>query len=396
MNWSPKQDDALLAVARWLQCPNGQQVFRLFGYAGTGKTTLAVHFANGCEGRVLFAAFTGKAASVMRQRGCRDASTIHRLIYTPTVKSSVRLLELREALIGTDPEEKMLRDKILAEIVALEKELKRPSFVLNLDSDLRGAKLLIIDECSMVGKEMAEDLLSFGVPILVLGDPAQLPPVRSTGYFTDAQPDRMLTEIHRQAAESPIIQLATAVREGRAIAHGTHGDSLVARWGSLGPEAVMGHDQILVGRNATRRACNTRTRALLGKEGALPTNGDRLVCLRNDHEVGVLNGEIWRVDRCDVLSSDLLSAQITNVEEGMVIDCEIHRHHFEGRELGYFEARSALEFDYGYALTTHKAQGSQWGSVIVFDESACFKNDNRRWLYTAITRAANRITIVTN
>ena len=68
MKLSPEQDDALKAVSRWLKAP-GPQVFRLFGYAGTGKTMLAQHFAEEIDGDVLFAAFTGKAAQVMRSRG---------------------------------------------------------------------------------------------------------------------------------------------------------------------------------------------------------------------------------------------------------------------------------------------------------------------------------------
>src|ERR1700704_3832073 len=83
--FSPQQDAALQAVAAWLKARPGRgstpAVFRLFGYAGTGKTTLAKHLAEGVEGKVLFAAFTGKAALVMRRKGCQNASTIHSLIY---------------------------------------------------------------------------------------------------------------------------------------------------------------------------------------------------------------------------------------------------------------------------------------------------------------------------
>src|SRR5450759_498092 len=81
--FTPHQDDALKAVADWLKAKPGTgntpQVFRLFGYAGTGKTTLANHIAEDVDGEVKFAAFTGKAASVMRGKGCRGASTIHSL-----------------------------------------------------------------------------------------------------------------------------------------------------------------------------------------------------------------------------------------------------------------------------------------------------------------------------
>ena len=83
--FTPHQDAALKAVDDWLKAKPGRngtpQVFRLFGFAGTGKTTLARHIADGVDGEVKFAAFTGKAALVMRNKGCDNASTIHSLIY---------------------------------------------------------------------------------------------------------------------------------------------------------------------------------------------------------------------------------------------------------------------------------------------------------------------------
>lgn len=406
MDWSPKQDAALLAVGEWLANPNRQPLFRLFGYAGTGKTTLARHFAEGCGGLVLFAAFTGKAASVMRANGCVSADTIHRLIYKPQPKSEVRMLELngRIAELETElrnampDEERELKSEQLqeakAEKKALSEDLKKPSFVLNFDSLVKEAKLLIVDECSMVNEEMGRDLLSFGTPILVLGDPAQLPPVGGAGYFTKDQPDVMLTEIHRQAQDSPIIRLATAIRKGDEIPTGKHGESLVVHRRDLDPESVMAHDQMLVGRNATRKSYNARVRERLGRSSHLPEPPDKLVCLRNDHKVGLLNGEIWITEEGTIVDNDEMALLIRNEENGTVLACDAHRHPFEGRELEYFERLRAQEFDYGYALTCHKAQGSQWPSVILFDESGCFRKDRKRWLYTAVTRAADRVTVV--
>ncbi len=408
MQWSPKQDAALKAVGDWLADPNRKQVFRLFGYAGTGKTTLARHFAESCGGTVLFAAYTGKAASVMRNSGCYNANTIHRLIYKPAPKSDVRLLELRghiAELTGrianpTENEDVALCQHQLAEarkeVADVEKDLKRPAFVLNFESQVKMAKMVVIDECSMVNEAMGKDLLSFNVPILVLGDPAQLPPVGGAGYFTEHDPDVMLTEIHRQAKDSPIIQLATMIREGKPVPAGTYGESIVTPREQMDKDAVMKHDQILVGRNATRTACNIRARELLGRNTShLPIISDRLVCLRNDHKVGLLNGELWTTLDSVTIDDDTLGLTIQNDESKATLNVEAHRHPFEGRELQYHERRLAQEFDFGYALTTHKAQGSQWGSVIVFDESRCFRADRLRWLYTAVTRAANRVTLVT-
>lgn len=401
MDWSPKQQAALVAVERWLKAPGANKLFRLFGYAGTGKTTLAKHFAEGCDGLVLFAAFTGKAASVMRANGCWDANTIHKLIYKPQPKSEVRLLELRGHLaeLRTQAKSAPTRElnaeinKTVQEIKDIEQDLKRPSFVLNFDSDVKHAQLVVIDECSMVNEEMGRDLMSFGAPILVLGDPAQLPPVMGGGFFTNGEPDVLLTEIHRQAKDSPIIHLATDVREGRGLKAGRYGDSLVVSSSKFDRSTAMGHDQILVGRNLTRKASNNRARELLGRVSHLPERTDKLVCLRNNHKVGLLNGELWSVLDSVTIDDDTLGLTLQS-DEGQQLNCEAHRHHFEGREIGYWERRQAEEFDFGYALTTHKAQGSQWGSVLVFDESGCFRQDRRRWLYTAITRAADRVTVV--
>ena len=148
MAWSPQQDKALAAVVEWLKT-RSPQVFRLFGFAGTGKTTLARHIAEEIDGKAMFAAFTGKAALVMRSKGCDDARTIHSLIYRPK-----------------------------------DTETEEPTFELNDDSPAADAKLIIIDECSMVDEELGRDLLSFGRPVLVLGDPAQLPPVKGGGFLS--------------------------------------------------------------------------------------------------------------------------------------------------------------------------------------------------------------------
>ena len=154
--WSPEQSGAIDQVSRWLK-QGEPQVFRLFGYAGVGKTTLARHIAEGARGETAFAAFTGKAALVMRSKGCAGATTIHALIYRAS-----------EGAEGA------------------------PTFTLNADGPASRAGLIVIDECSMVDAELARDLISFGKPILVLGDPFQLPPVKGGGFFTDGAPDVML------------------------------------------------------------------------------------------------------------------------------------------------------------------------------------------------------------
>lgn len=364
--FSPHQEAALKAVAAWLKARPGSgdtpQIFRLFGYAGTGKTTLARHLAQDVDGKVAYAAFTGKAALVMRRKGCAGASTIHSLIYR-----------------------------------ARDSGEETPSFELWDESPAAKAKLIVIDECSMVDAELGRDLLSFGAPVLVLGDPAQLPPIQGGGFFTDAEPDAMLTEVHRQAADDPIIHLSMAVREGERIEPGRYGDSEVVRKSALDPERVLAADQVLVGRNATRRAYNARLRERRGFADPLPQADDKLVCLRNNRRKGLFNGGLWAVKQRSAARASTLSLRLAPDEDvGRIVKVTARRECFTGglEELDWQLRRRYDEFDYGYVLTVHKAQGSQWDDVVLFDESFAFPDTRARWLYTAITRAARRLTIV--
>ena len=365
--FTPHQDAALKAVADWLKAKPGKNgtppVFRLFGYAGTGKTTLARHIADGVDGSVKFAAFTGKAALVMRNKGCDDASTIHSLIYR-----------------------------------ARESGVEQPSFELWDDAPASKAKLIVIDECSMVDAELGRDLLSFDCPLLVLGDPAQLPPIQGGGFFTEAAPDAMLTEVHRQAQDDPIVRMSMAVREGRALEIGRFGDSEVVPRDRLDPDRVMQADQILVGRNATRRAYNMRVRQKLGIEDALPVAGDKLVCLRNNRKKALFNGGLWRVKARAQSKSRIVTMRLTPDEElgAKVTKLSVRADCFSGgmEDIPWEQRRPYDEFDYGYVLTVHKSQGSQWDDVVLFDESFAFQDSRARWLYTGITRAARKLSIV--
>jgi exodeoxyribonuclease-5 len=369
VNLSPQQDDALKSVSRWLKSGR-PQVFRLFGFAGTGKTTLARRIAEEVDGDVLFAAFTGKAAQVMRNKGCANARTIHSLIYRPR---------------GEKAEE--------------ETGEMQPAFSLNRTSTVSKAKLVIVDECSMVDEALGRDLLSFGTPVLVLGDPGQLPPVSGGGFFTEHEPDVMLTEVHRQARDNPIIALAQIVREGGRPEHGRYGDSRVIGREDIDSDQVLAADQVLVGRNRTRQLYNRRIRALKNFDGLLPAAGDKLVCLRNSSEKGLLNGGLWRVSFVGARPGPALNMLVKSEEEGShgpSAKIRVLKAMFEeGPEAVAWERRkNSDEFDYGYALTVHKAQGSQWDKLVLFDESFAFRETRDRWLYTAITRAAEQITIV--
>jgi ATP-dependent exoDNAse (exonuclease V) alpha subunit len=364
--FTPHQDDALKAVARWLKERPGErgqaQVFRLFGYAGTGKTTLARHIAAGVDGDVKYAAFTGKAALVMRAKGCTGASTIHSLIYR-----------------------------------ARESGEETPNFELWDDAPASRAKLIVIDECSMVDAELGRDLMSFGVPLLVLGDPAQLPPIAGGGFFTEHAPDAMLTEVHRQAVGDPIIRLSMDVRAGNRLAPGIYGDSQVVRRAELDPDRVPAADQVLVGRNATRRAYNARMRERRGFAEPLPLAGDKLVCLRNNRRKGLFNGGLWTVKERPTTRRQILRLRLAPDDGGgRAVKVSVRPECFTGgiEEIDWQQRKRHDEFDFGYVLTVHKAQGSQWDDVVLFDESFAFPDSRARWLYTGITRAAKRLTVV--
>jgi exodeoxyribonuclease-5 len=362
--FTPHQDAALTAASDWFKAQRGRaSIFRLFGYAGTGKTTLAKHIAEGVDGKVLFAAFTGKAACVMRSKGCHSASTIHSLIYK-----------------------------------ARESGEETPSFDLWHEAPASKAKLIVIDECSMVDAELARDLMSFGVPLLVLGDPAQLPPIQGGGFFTDAKPDAMLTEVHRQAQDDPIVRLSMEIRAGNSLAEGQYGETQVVRRGDLDPKRVLRADQVLVGRNVTRRAYNARLRERRGFADALPIAGDKLVCLRNNRRKGLFNGGLWMVKEKPKARRQIIRMHLNPDEDlgNRMVKVSVRPECFTG-EIEQFEwpqRKPYDEFDFGYVLTVHKAQGSQWDDVVLFDESAAFQDNRDRWLYTGVTRAAKRLTVV--
>src|SRR5690606_6872894 len=130
----------------------------------------------------------------------------------------------------------------------------------NRQSPVAKAKLIVIDECSMVDEALGKDLLSFGTKVLVLGDPGQLPPVSGGGFFTEQEPDYLLTEIHRQARDNPIIQLAMHVREGKELMHGDYGAAQIIGRDAVTQDLVLGADQVLVGTNKTRKRYNQRLR----------------------------------------------------------------------------------------------------------------------------------------
>lgn len=327
--------------------------FTLFGLAGTGKTTLAAHIVAARPSAYL-AAPTGKAASVLRAKTGIEAETVHRTFY----------------------------DYVETE----EREGKPPRLVFcakHAPGSLTGS-VLFLDECSMISRQVAADILRTGITVVAIGDPGQLPPVEGDPFFTSAS--FTLNQIHRQALESPIIRQAHRVRE--CGGYGADGDAVrvIER---LTANDLLGVDVILTGKRATRSRMNTLVRRALGITAPLPRLGEPLVCLRNSPKYGLCNGQIYYASR-DLAEGDQKIGISTDAG-----DLEVHAHFLPpGQEDDRLELPSGgwmTAFAYGYALTVHKSQGSEFDRVLLLDE--WFSSDRDRWLYTGVTRARERIVI---
>ncbi len=434
---SEAQARAIAEIKDWFKNrTDKQQVFRLFGYAGTGKTTV-LKFAlaelglephksdrdgDDCVPGVVTATFTGKAALVLRRKGT-PARTIHSLIYSVIAATDEEVEAAAKKIEEAENEARKLKgfERTTAEaaIEAMRQalsQMKKPRFALNPQSDAAHARLIVLDEVSMVGEEMARDLMSFGKPILVLGDPGQLPPIKGEGAFTKDAPDIMLTEIHRQAEESAIIRLATMARLGEPIGFGRY-DSFVWKMRKMDvtPEQCLRGGQVICGMNATRLQLNNAMRRAAGfDDGWLPTGrGEKIICLKNQNDLGLINGMFVVLDDVVDEGSLYFSATVTD-EDGNPIGrpggrdgknerLRIYKGHFEDHaafdkcrhDRDWKEKRLLTEATFGWAITGHKAQGSQWENVIVWDDGLGRNEiDRRRWLYTVITRAERGLVIL--
>lgn len=387
-------------------------IFRIFGYAGTGKTTIINELISQHKKLIVaFASYTGKAAMVMRKQGL-PAQTIHSLIYQPIVPSK----KVCDALFKRIDEES---DK--KEITRLWSELneaRKVQFRLKNrnESTLSTTALLVLDECSMVNQEMLDDLLSFQTPIIALGDPGQLPPIDGAGAIINAEPDVMLTEIHRQAEDNPIISYATKARKGYAIPFGHDGSARKTARKDFTIDTAVGYDQILVGKNVTRKSLNMAIRRHFAYDAPYPEVGEKVICLANDRvrndkgdEVPIFNGMQGIVTYVG-LEGDVGIQLLVQFEGGGIdiayanpIPIVALRAHFDAysdptalKRVRWWNKKDHQEFDFGYVITVHKAQGSQWDTVLLYDdEFLTWKRSERaQWLYTAITRARLELTII--
>jgi exodeoxyribonuclease-5 len=247
----------------------------------------------------------------------------------------------------------------------------------------------LVHNCSMVPEYVIQDLLSFNVPVLFQGDFDQLPPVASKTSFKASDADFKLTQVHRQAKDSPIIYLATLAREGRPLPIGRYGDSVVTREVSV--DSAMSHDRIIVGKNSTRHATNAKIRNILGRVSELPEPGDKIMCLHNNAKAGLMNGQKFIVTSFDDIDKYICSLGV----KGDDIDSRFvaHKDYFFEKEPDPWHKQRAENFGYAYAVTCHKMQGDQAPAVYVMDQSRYFRGQEKAWLYTACTRSQTRLTV---
>ena len=376
---SAEQASAIKSVVEWYRRKAGPQEFYIAGYAGVGKSVTAGIAIEELKARcgvrnVRTAAYTGKAASVLRKKGISDAQTIHSLIYTPY----------------EDHETGELRFDVSEESPAAE------------------ADLIVIDECSMASKELADDLRGFGRKILVLGDPGQLPPISGEGAFTNREPDVFLREIHRQAAGSPVIEIATLAREGKPLPVGYEKDGVrvLKLTKETQPLIYREETQPICGINRVRWCYSQRIRRLRGFHGETPQIGERVMCRRNNRDEGLFNGGMGVLRSIQTVHAgvpgsyrmDVDMEDLAALSAGLAVDPYLFRRHFTNgasKKMELPRGKPRLhEFDWSAVITVHVSQGSSWDDVTVIDDSACFREFRANHLYTAITRAERGLTVL--
>ncbi|HNQ17136.1 MAG TPA: AAA family ATPase [Candidatus Woesebacteria bacterium] len=384
MQVSSEQKKAIEILLKWFADPRRKPFITLGGYAGTGKTTLIAELKNelfklnkNCK--FAFCSYTGRAAQNLKNRlklenalGSKDTiSTIHGLIYDPIENN-------QGVIVGWSRKEELEKD------------------------------LIIVDEASMIDAPIWRDLLSYSIPILAVGDHGQLPPIQGE-FNLMAKPDLVLHQIHRQAKDNPIIAVSALARAFGKIPVQSFGSGVV-KYSRNDPEAQTLSGEllakyttdtlILCGFNATRVKINQFIRIELGFETPQPTVHDRVICLRNNQTKGIYNGMLGTILTIKKEEKDWYQAEIQMDDSPAPFEELIYAPQFGAQTAINFTknriqaARGDL-FDFGYALTVHKAQGGQAKRVILFEERSQHMTDDmwRKWLYTAVTRAEEELFI---
>lgn len=377
---SDEQNNAIESILEWYR--KGGTVFTLTGYAGTGKTTVLSTLLEKLSDKVAVAlcAPTGKATSVLRSKMgpyCRAKSiaTLHRTIYYP-------------------PE-----------------EIEKNNLLFTSRKHIP-ADMLIIDEASMLNKEILWDVLKLNVPTVLIGDNFQLPPVSGEHIDELDNPDARLTHVFRQALDNPIIKAATMVREeGRLPDVGLHKTSsgacgvFPAYAGAKYAQAFFknigkSNTTLLCYTNSRRQRLNIQMRDKLGYTGNVQV-GEKIVVLRNTLGGSLYNGEVHKVLKIGELK-DLDSDVFVNANTMVVWLEGCHEWvpiNGEGLDSTSFPkvTPDMVPVQYGYALSVHKAQGSEWDNVVLYADYKPGKvsdEEYTHWLYTGVTRAKRNLLVI--
>src|SRR3989338_3621541 len=384
---SSDQKFVLESLLSWVRNPKNGYI-TVGGYAGTGKTTITAILRTLLKKQspnlsVAFACFTGKAAQVLKGKLVEQKSifkgdtigTLHSLMYKPKVDKN-------------------------GQIVGWKK-------VSAIDSDL-----IIIDEASMITQDMWQDICSYGVPIIAIGDHGQLPPVGDNYSLMD-NPQLRLETIHRHAQDNPILQVAILARTTGKIPFQVFSATVrkVAR-NSLEAEEIIDkifnsfndNTLILCGRNATRVKLNQQIRSRLDFTSDEPVIGEQVICLKNNYKNlarPIYNGMIGKLIKLALSDKHWYEAEILfHGEEvpyqGRISRYQFHKEKYLAEVKGIHYSEIGDRFDFGYALTVHKSQGSQADRVLLFEEPSSYWEDElwSRWLYTAVTRAVKELYII--
>lgn len=414
---TPQQDVALNSIENWWRYEKRARPFILNGYAGTGKTTTAKTIAGKIGIRpeeVIYVAYTGKAALQLRKKGCDEATTAHKLLYKPVTKGSKELESMQEKLAKlhqSGGHAQAIHD-LKRNIKAEKKRIEELTFEVAPDEvRIQRSKIIIVDESSMISKKIADDLMATGLPVIYCGDPFQLPPVRGRSPIADMNPDVVLTDVVRQAMESPVLEFATRLRAGNwfdlsgmSNKNGTSEMTIMPR-DHADFEIYDSADQILCASNITRKTINQRIRKKKLEQNKVfdPENrgcgcGDRIIFLNNDYGAELFNGsmgvieKIYNLDPSDVnLDYPHHYWNIGGCTDETRFDDYIvyNRQICDPKNV---ERKMTQSIDLAYAVTCHKSQGSEWDNVLVHFEGLRDTN-MARWLYTAVTRAREKCVI---
>ena len=364
------------------------------GYAGTGKSTLVKFIIEALDvdhGKVCYATFTGKAAQVLAKKGNKNAMTLHKLLFDSIPRKGGGFMRI-------------------------------PKKTLEYT-------VVVVDEISMAPKSIIDKLFQHNVYVICLGDPFQLPPIdkEEDNHLLD-HPHIFLDEIMRQAEESEIIRLTMGIRDQKPLNFAKGNEVQILPYSELCDGMLNWADQVLVATNLQRHNMNDFMRQMRGF-GPDPCDGDKVICLRNywdswnyDNGDPLVNGTIGTIHnpRKDIIRVPYYAYNkgvIHTLQADFTTDVDEHfgevsmdpkimlggESELEWRDkyrLGQLKNRIGdvipKEFTYGYAITCHKAQGSEWDKVLVIEEKFPFqKIDHARWLYTAATRAAEKLVIIT-